>query len=529
MNRSIPSIVIVLLLTAMPLAVGAQTHLNKAFAEFAQSKAAYISKDFKLTKDPETGKKTDQYTIYRFEMPLSEKKSLNMLLNAFERDNDEAYSVVSGDMRSQNSGQSDIALAIGDGFGASVYLEAQNSQYIYSLFLDPDDQEKKYRYAYAMAWRTENKKIIGKLVMTYAVRLEKRSFSSFLSTAAVASNKANVSSVSSHTGPSAIAPDGTYYSSPATMYSFSPFQKIIVNTAANIRIEQNKTNKHNACVYTHKGSDSFKFIHSPGELTVMPGDNQANADPSAYIVISVPQIKEIINNSSGQMTIDGAVTQRLAILNNGSANIRANDLTASNIDVYNNGTGNIQLDGVANNARLSLTSSAIINAKALKASNVSIACTGSGLLQCYADVSLNGTGSGNCTFEYHGNPRNVSLDADDHVTIVNVSRDGKRTVIHDGYQKKTNKKKNPKATSQTRPLDQEETDIEIQAEEAWREAQKEAEKARQEAQKEAEKARQEALKEAEKARQEALKEAEKARQEALKEAKKARAAQRRDQ
>ena len=44
----------------------------------------------------------------------------------------------------------------------------KGSNYIYACFLDPDDAEKKYRYAYAIEWLEKGQKTQVRLAITYA-------------------------------------------------------------------------------------------------------------------------------------------------------------------------------------------------------------------------------------------------------------------------------------------------------------------------------------------------------------------------
>ena len=62
-----------------------------------------------------------------------------------------------------------MSLAVGDGKSQSVAIgKIKGSDYIYACFLDKDDPEKKYRYAYAMEWTEKDKKTQVRLAITYA-------------------------------------------------------------------------------------------------------------------------------------------------------------------------------------------------------------------------------------------------------------------------------------------------------------------------------------------------------------------------
>ena len=186
MNHFSKTIASGLLMLALPLATTAQTHLKRAFDNFARNNSANVQKEFYQNKDPETGKKTAQCDIYRFKIHGRQGQSIvGQLKEAFEQDRDEAYTIASGDGREPteweekswaklNTHQPAVTIAVGDGSSRSIGLGYQGTKYIYSLFLDPQDTEKNYRYAYAMEWKEESDTISGKLVVTYALRQEKR-------------------------------------------------------------------------------------------------------------------------------------------------------------------------------------------------------------------------------------------------------------------------------------------------------------------------------------------------------------------
>lgn len=175
-----------LLMLALPMAAAAQTHLKRAFDDFVRNNSANVQKELYQNKDPETGKKTAQCDIYRFKVSGRQaQSSVEQLKEAFEQDRDEAYTIASGDGREPTEWekkswekfkdyQPAVSMAVGDGSSRSIGLGYQGTKYIYSLFLDPQDAEKNYRYAYAMEWKAENDTISGKLVVTYALRHEKR-------------------------------------------------------------------------------------------------------------------------------------------------------------------------------------------------------------------------------------------------------------------------------------------------------------------------------------------------------------------
>ncbi|MBO4827287.1 MAG: DUF2807 domain-containing protein [Prevotella sp.] len=496
MNRIIQTLSLAMVLTALPAATNAQTQLSKAFTDFARNKEAFVTKDFGLTKDPETGKKTSQYTIYNFEMPASEQTAIKTLLNAFEQDSDEAFNIVSGDMRNpQHSQNSKVALAVGDArTHSSVSIGAPGCQYIYALFLDPEDPEKKYRYAYAMEWKTEDQTISGKLVITYAIRMDKRIgnslrtdyFQNFpqqiqlpddLESALESASRIEIPELNSFNFSKSIHTDGEGKTCHAT---FDPFTNVIINANANVTIIQSKSKE---CKVETTGNSiaDYHFYHNQDNL-VINSSNSSQGD----IVIYVPQLNTIIENGSGKLTIDEMATQKLALVNNNSATIRINDLTAQTVVMENNFNGEIHIGGVVNTAIINNYGMGNIHAADLDANNVTINLTGTGNTQCHADVSISGTLKGTGNLEYSGNPDNNSLRREGLGSIKHIDRTNQRKQGKD-YQARLSK----------------------------------AQKERQEAIRQAQKAREEAIRQAQKDREEAIRQAQKDREEAIRQAQKA--------
>lgn len=166
-------IMLCMVAVAVHASVMAQTNVKKAFDKLIKNSGVNIVARHSLDKDPETGKKSSQCDVYEFNMPKSKASLIKDIERAFEQDRDNAYSVSSG-VSSSDRSQS-VALAVGNGEGKGVALgKNPGTNYIYSCFLDPEDEQRKYRYAYAMDWYEKGNDITGKLVVTYATTLKSR-------------------------------------------------------------------------------------------------------------------------------------------------------------------------------------------------------------------------------------------------------------------------------------------------------------------------------------------------------------------
>ena len=160
------------MLTALPSVLLAQQNIQKAFDALLNENIVEIKTQHTLERDPETGKKKAQMDIYDFEIAnptgISRIKDIQ---RAFDKDKETAYELRSGD----HAGNNYHTLAVGDGRSQSVAVgRIKGSNYIYALFLDKDDPEKIYRYAYALEWVEKDKKTQVRLAVTYATTLQYR-------------------------------------------------------------------------------------------------------------------------------------------------------------------------------------------------------------------------------------------------------------------------------------------------------------------------------------------------------------------
>ncbi len=160
------------MLTALPSVLLAQQNIQKAFDALLNENIVEIKTQHTLERDPETGKKKAQMDIYDFEVAnptgISRIKDIQ---RAFDKDKEAAYELRSGD----HAGNNYPTLAVGDGRSQAVAVgRIKGSNYIYALFIDKDDPEKIYRYAYALEWVEKDKKTQVRLAITYATTLQYR-------------------------------------------------------------------------------------------------------------------------------------------------------------------------------------------------------------------------------------------------------------------------------------------------------------------------------------------------------------------
>jgi len=157
----------VTLLGLLPLVTQAQQHIKAAFDALVQDNSVELSVEHKLEKDPETGIKESQFDFWEFTLPKSKQVLLKNIQRAFDLDREQAYSISTGS--NSRGGEGVEVLAIGNGKGNGYNVgEIKGSDYIYGLFIDPEDAERIHRYAYVLEWKDKGDEFLGRLAVTYA-------------------------------------------------------------------------------------------------------------------------------------------------------------------------------------------------------------------------------------------------------------------------------------------------------------------------------------------------------------------------
>ena len=166
------NLMVAMILMLSATTANAQQNIQKAFDALLNDNIVETKTQHSMERDPETGKKIAQSDVYDF--VVSSPSGLNYIKaiqKAFEKDKDAAYQ-----LRTVSDPGSDyMSLAVGDGNSHSVAIgKMKGSNYIYACFLDKDDSEKKYRYAYAMEWLEKGEKTQVRLAVTYATTQQYR-------------------------------------------------------------------------------------------------------------------------------------------------------------------------------------------------------------------------------------------------------------------------------------------------------------------------------------------------------------------
>lgn len=163
------------MVAVIPMLATAQDNIKSAFDAIIKCPKAKVTESHTLDRDVNSRVKTGQADVYNFSLPANKIKLIDIVISAFNKDADNSYSFNRG-IYSSGSGEQIVSLAIGNENYKGVRIMDDDCNYMYALFLAPesDDPKGNHRYAYAMSYREENNKIVGKLVVTYATTLKYR-------------------------------------------------------------------------------------------------------------------------------------------------------------------------------------------------------------------------------------------------------------------------------------------------------------------------------------------------------------------
>lgn len=172
--KAIRLLITTLLCTAMPVAMSAQENLKKAIDNFVNSKdlGGHMQTSNYLENTGTEHKVSSFYDQYIFELPMSKKKELNPVLDAFNKDKSTAYNVYSRD-----AGISDDAfttIAYGGKLDKTVAFGTHKERN-YRVMLVQDRQDSLRRYCYGIVWYEDKKndKFCGSINIVYGLNPQK--------------------------------------------------------------------------------------------------------------------------------------------------------------------------------------------------------------------------------------------------------------------------------------------------------------------------------------------------------------------
>lgn len=176
-NIPLRSLVTLVLCYSVTL-VSAQDNVKRAFDKFINSKKVEVVKSFSEERDIKQPNRPliSKADVYTFTVKAKDRKLIQEVLAAFEKDrnNENVYQVLNhtGGRGIPTNGRQ---LLVGNDSKNGVYIgmdEMQNWQLL--CMLDPTDDTRSHRYAYAIEWNEHPAQSVGgvirgKLVVTYSV------------------------------------------------------------------------------------------------------------------------------------------------------------------------------------------------------------------------------------------------------------------------------------------------------------------------------------------------------------------------
>lgn len=184
-------LVVTLLLCYLVTSISAQENVIHAFYDFVDSKKVTVVKSFSEEHDITKPNHpiVSQADVYAFTLKAKHRKLIDAVLAAFEKDryNENVYLVLNH-MGGHGIPTNGRQLLVGNDTKNAVYIgmnEMENWQLL--CLLDPTDETRSHRYAYAIEWNEHPDMSVGgvirgKLVVTYS-RIPENVLSSQQSTA----------------------------------------------------------------------------------------------------------------------------------------------------------------------------------------------------------------------------------------------------------------------------------------------------------------------------------------------------------
>lgn len=154
-----------LMMAAMPTASSAQTQLEKAFKQFIKENKVSTNE---IKAKPAGKRKFDNYlSTYTFTLKGKDTQRIQPILDAFSKDEDEAYNVI----RQTDGDHKGIASLTLTNYPMVIVGEKYDNSTL-MCFADPADST--YRYAYAIEWDNDHGSsdnyMKGRLTTSYSVR-----------------------------------------------------------------------------------------------------------------------------------------------------------------------------------------------------------------------------------------------------------------------------------------------------------------------------------------------------------------------
>lgn len=174
--RTLKAITVAVALAITPLTMTAQENLRASFKQFLNDKSVKenVETNAYIENDEKTDKPLSYYYRHSFSLPMSSRKQLNAVLEAFRKDVGKAYTVYQRGQRKGYKGNSSETLSPFVNLAYGKNLEKRMSYGVhpdrnYNIMLVRDSQDSLCRYAYAVVWYVDSatNKLCGTLDEMY--------------------------------------------------------------------------------------------------------------------------------------------------------------------------------------------------------------------------------------------------------------------------------------------------------------------------------------------------------------------------
>ncbi len=154
-----------LLTTAVPIAASAQSHLEKAFRLFIKENK--VNTNMMKGYNSRNGKYDKYLASYTFTLKGKDKQRIQPLLDAFDKDESDAYSII----RQTDGDHNGLASLTLVGHPTVIVGEKYDNSTLMCFFAPTDST---FRYAYALEWDNDRNPadgyVRGRLIMSYSER-----------------------------------------------------------------------------------------------------------------------------------------------------------------------------------------------------------------------------------------------------------------------------------------------------------------------------------------------------------------------
>jgi putative autotransporter adhesin-like protein len=120
------------------------------------------------------------------------------------------------------------------------------------------------------------------------------------------------------------------------------------------------------------------------------------------ITITVKDLKEVVFESAGELTVQGLHTENLSVALNGAGTVRLNDIKVGSMEATLSGVGSVEASGAADDVRIRVDGLGGFEGAGLRSKTATVNLDGLGGATVWADTTLDATVNGLGSVSYYG-------------------------------------------------------------------------------------------------------------------------------